>query len=81
MEIFTCIISRRRKGVESRNDLLQAMLQRGSFQDDAKLDDMEIFDNLLTLIIAGQSTTAAAMMWGVMFLNGNKEAQEKLRVS
>lgn len=67
--------------MECRDDFLQAMLQRDSLPEDEKLSDEEIMDNLLTLIIAGQSTTAAAMMWSVKFLDGNRHAQERLRVS
>jgi len=37
-------------------------------------------DNLLTLMIAGHTTTAAAMMWSVMFLHENRETQNVLRV-
>ncbi|XP_027346726.1 abscisic acid 8'-hydroxylase 1-like [Abrus precatorius] len=79
METFTEIIARRRRGDESPGDFLQSMLQRDSFPASEKLDDSEIMDNLLTLIIAGQTTTAAAMMWSVKFLNDNREAQDTLR--
>lgn len=74
------IIARRREGKESGDDFLQKMLQRDSLPEEEKLSDEEIMDNLLTLIIAGQSTTAAAMMWSVKFLDDNKNAQETLRV-
>lgn len=80
MERFREIISRRRRGEESQEDFLQSMLQRDSYPPDEKLDDTEIMDNLLTLIIAGQTTTAAAMMWSIKFLDENREAQERLRV-
>ncbi|KAG7034125.1 Abscisic acid 8'-hydroxylase 3, partial [Cucurbita argyrosperma subsp. argyrosperma] len=79
MERLREIISRRRKGEESPEDFLQSMLQRDSYPPDQKLDDSEIMDNLLTLIIASQTTTAAAMMWSVKFLDENREAQERLR--
>ncbi|KAK9922663.1 hypothetical protein M0R45_031118 [Rubus argutus] len=36
-------------------------------------------DNLMTLIIAGQTTTSAAMMWSVKFLDENQQAQDILR--
>lgn len=81
METFREIISRRRSGKESPEDFLQSMLQRDSYPSSEKLDDSEIMDNLLTLIVAGQTTTAAAMMWSVKFLDENREAQDKLRVS
>lgn len=79
METFREIICRRRSGKESPEDFLQSMLQRDSYPSSEKLDDSEIMDNLLTLIVAGQTTTAAAMMWSVKFLDENREAQDKLR--
>ncbi|XP_058760789.1 abscisic acid 8'-hydroxylase 1-like [Vicia villosa] len=79
METFREIIARRRTGEESPGDFLQSMLQRDSFPASEKLDDSEIMDNLLTLIIAGQTTTAAAMMWSVKFLHENSDAQDILR--
>ncbi|KOM32273.1 hypothetical protein LR48_Vigan01g182900 [Vigna angularis] len=79
METFREIIAKRRRGEETREDFLQSMLQRDSLPPSEKLDDSEIMDNLLTLIIAGQTTTAAAMMWSVKFLHDNREAQDILR--
>lgn len=81
METFRDIITRRRSGKESPQDFLQSMIQRDSYPPNEKLDDTEIMDNLLTLIVAGQTTTAAAMMWSVKFLDENREAQDRLRVS
>ncbi|KAH7519999.1 hypothetical protein FEM48_Zijuj08G0097100 [Ziziphus jujuba var. spinosa] len=79
METFRGMIERRRRGNETHEDFLQSMLDRDSYPPDEKLDDLEIMDNLLTLIIAGQTTTAAAMMWSVKFLDDNREAQDRLR--
>lgn len=66
--------------MESSEDFLQSMLQRDSYTSDEKLDDAEIMDNSLTLIMAGQDPTAAAMMWSVKYLDENRETQERLRV-
>ncbi|KAI5319616.1 hypothetical protein L3X38_039324 [Prunus dulcis] len=79
METFKDIIGRRRSGKECAEDFLQSMLERDSHPPNEKLQDSEIMDNLLTLIIAGQTTTSAAMMWSVKFLDENREAQERLR--
>ncbi|KAL5754586.1 hypothetical protein ACOSP7_022806 [Xanthoceras sorbifolium] len=79
METFREMIERRRSGVECYEDFLQSMLDRGSCPSNEKLSDSEIMDNLLTLIIAGHSTTAAAMMWCVKFLDENREVQDRLR--
>ena len=66
--------------MESSEDFLQSMLQRDAYPQNEKLDDSEIIDNLITLLIAGKSTTATAIMWCVKFLDENKEAQDRLRV-
>ncbi|KAL7608147.1 hypothetical protein Lser_V15G12417 [Lactuca serriola] len=79
MKLFEEMISSRRSSKEPHEDFLQSMLERDSFPDDQKLNDSEIMDNMLTLIIAGQTTTAAAMMWSVKFLDENKEVQNMLR--
>lgn len=65
--------------MESSVDFLQSMLQRDSYPPDEKLDDTEIMDNLLTLILSGMSTTPAAMMWSVKFLDDIREVQDRLR--
>ncbi|KAJ9564514.1 hypothetical protein OSB04_000480 [Centaurea solstitialis] len=79
MRFFKEMISSRRNSKEAHEDFLQSMLERDSFPADEKLDDSEIMDNILTLILGGQSTTAAAMMWSVKFLDDNKQAQSMLR--
>ncbi|KAH6810186.1 hypothetical protein C2S51_023948 [Perilla frutescens var. frutescens] len=79
MERLKGMMKRRRDGEEARDDFLQSMLQRDSYPIEEKLEDEEILDNLLTLIVAGQSTTAAAIMWCVKFLGDNPQLQQKLR--
>ncbi|KAK9076644.1 hypothetical protein SSX86_004978 [Deinandra increscens subsp. villosa] len=80
LSFFEEMINRRRRSSKERHqDFLQAMLDRDSFPDDEKLRDCEIIDNLFALILAGQGTTAAAIMWCVKFLDENKQVQKKLR--
>ncbi|XVF59672.1 hypothetical protein PTKIN_Ptkin07bG0294500 [Pterospermum kingtungense] len=79
-ETFREMIDRRRNGImEPSEDFLQSMLQRDSYPQNEKLDDSEIIDNLITLLIAGKSTTASAIMWCVKFLDENREALDRLR--
>lgn len=80
METFKGMIACRRTGSRHPEDFLQSMLQRDQYPDNEKLSDEEIMDNLLTLIIAGQTTTAAAMMWSVKFLDEHQGVQDRLRV-
>ncbi|CAK9157114.1 unnamed protein product [Ilex paraguariensis] len=79
IQTFGGMIGRRRRGEEPPEDFLQSMLQRDSYPDNEKLDDLEIMDNILALIIGGQSTTAAAIMWSVKFLDENRAVQDRLR--
>lgn len=81
MTLFEEIITSRRNSKEPNEDFLQSMLQRDSFPADEKLDDSEIMDNMLALILGGQSPTATSIMWSVKFLDENKEVQDRLRVS
>lgn len=44
------------------------------------LSDMEIGDNILTMLIAGQDTTASAITWIVKFLDENQDVLQNLKV-
>ncbi|KAG6702726.1 hypothetical protein I3842_07G050200, partial [Carya illinoinensis] len=61
----------------SSEDFLQSMLHGDSYTPNEKLDDQEIMDNLLSLLLGGQRSTAAAMMWAVKFLDENRAVQER----
>lgn len=80
MKTFKEMIGKRRNGEENLDDFLQRMIERDSYPNNEKLDDEEIMDNLLTMMLSGQNTTAAAMMWSVKFLSDHKDVQDKLRV-
>ncbi|CAN6327070.1 unnamed protein product, partial [Urochloa humidicola] len=64
-------------------DFLQSLLVRSqqlqSEKDEALLTDEQILDNILTLIIAGQVTTATAITWMVKYIADNRDFQETLR--
>lgn len=81
MTLFEEIITSRRNSKEPHEDFLQSMLQRDSFPAYEKLDDSDIMDNMLALILGGQSSTATSIMWSDKFLDENKEVQDRLRVS
>nr|WCA73306.1 abscisic acid 8'-hydroxylase 3 [Lilium davidii] len=68
-------IALRRAGLECSKDLLQSLLM----SDDSLLE-IEILDNILTLILAGQITTSSAIAWMVKYLDENPEVQERARV-
>lgn len=83
INILEKAISERRRGTETyHEDFLQHMLiedDKASSDESPMLTDAEIKDNILTMIIAGQDTTASAITWMVKFLDENQEVLETLR--
>lgn len=73
--------ARRQNQEEYTEDFLSFLLegQMSLSNDSRMLTDRQIQDNILTLIIAGQVTTASAMAWMVKYLDENKEIQDTLR--
>ncbi|KAJ4964255.1 hypothetical protein NE237_024194 [Protea cynaroides] len=82
METIRKMINQRRKGLEEHEDFMQALLlgEESSSDNASPLTDTQIQDNILTMIIAGQETTASAMTWMVKYLDENQDVQETLRV-
>eukprot|EP01018_Ginkgo_biloba_P035716 Gb_30274 [translate_table: standard] len=80
MDFFSERIARRRSGEEFHDDFLQCMINKHDYPEAENLTDIQIKDNILTLIIAGYTTTATAMMWAVKYLDENPDVQEKLRM-
>ncbi len=56
------LIARRRREGEERHDFL-GMLMAARDHDDAPMSDKELIDEVMTLIVAGHETTAAALTW------------------
>ncbi|KAB2075976.1 hypothetical protein ES319_A06G008500v1 [Gossypium barbadense] len=83
MSTLEKIISRRRTGLDRNSkDFLQCLLAKddnSSFDGMHRLTDAEIQDNILTMIIAGQDTTASAITWMVKYLGENEEALEAIK--
>lgn len=81
------IIAQRRNGEGFQQDFLESLLKKHSRDsseekdnDDDKLTDNQLKDNILTLLVAGHDTTTAALTWLVKFLAENPTVLERLRV-
>ncbi|XP_051124465.1 abscisic acid 8'-hydroxylase 3-like [Andrographis paniculata] len=85
--MFDSIIAQRRKGEGFQQDFLESLLKKHSKdrseekddEDDNKLTDNQLKDNILTLLVAGHDTTTAALTWIVKFLEENPSVLECLR--
>ncbi|XP_073000183.1 abscisic acid 8'-hydroxylase 2 isoform X4 [Typha latifolia] len=80
MNVLRKEIALRRESLECHKDFLQNLLEKDKSESDESLTDAQILDNILTLIIAGQVTTASAITWMIKYLDENKEVQETLRI-
>jgi cytochrome P450 family 135 len=72
-------IARRRQATDlaERTDVLSRLLQVGNDTDDAPLTDAELRDQLVTLLLAGHETTAAALSWTLYELALHPDVQHE----
>lgn len=86
-EMLDTMISRRRNGEGFQQDFLESLIMKHSKlveaggEDDNKLTDKQLKDNILTLLVAGHDTTTAALTWLIKFLGENPVVLEQLRVT
>jgi len=76
--IFAEIQERRQQPDLSRTDILTLLM---AARDEAgqPMTDVELRDELMTLLVAGHETTASALTWAFYWMHHLPEVQEKLR--
>lgn len=68
---------RRASDLTDRTDVLSRLLQVGAEPGDVPLTDAELRDQLVTLLLAGHETTAAALSWTLYELARNPDLQHR----
>lgn len=77
--IYKFIEARRREGVGDRHDLLSLLLHaKDEAGDGTGMTDEQLRDEVMTLFLAGQETTALALSWTWYLLTQYPAAEEKL---
>jgi len=71
---------RAEEGFEERDDIL-SVLMAARFEDGSGLPDVDLRDQLLTLLLAGHETTATALAWTFDLLLRHADPLRKLRAS
>ncbi len=64
--------------LDEREDIL-SMLVSARFEDGTAMDDIDVRDQLMTLLLAGHETTATSLAWAFDQLFHHPEAMERLR--
>lgn len=75
--VVSRIIEARRRSGEDRDDLLGALL-RGRTEDGGAIDDELLRDEVLTMFLAGQETTAVGLTWTLWLISQHPEVQARL---
>jgi cytochrome P450 len=76
-ELIFTLIRRRRDGGEQHHDLL-GMLIAARNPDDSPMTDLQVRDNLMSMILAGHETTTAELAWTFQLLAHNPPVQARL---
>jgi cytochrome P450 len=76
--VYGLIRERRRTGVDA-GDLLSTLLHARDEETGEAMSDRELRDEVMTLLLAGHETTAAALAWAWSLLARNPEAADRLR--
>lgn len=77
-DIIYGIIEERRKSGESKSDLLSMLLDARDEETGEGMDRKQLRDEIMTIFIAGNETTANAMAWILYLLSQNPDAEEKM---
>jgi cytochrome P450 len=77
-DVIFQIIDKRRKSNESKSDLLSMLLDARDAETGEAMDNKQLRDEVMTIFVAGNETTANAMAWTLYLLSQNPEAEEKM---
>ncbi len=72
------IIERGRLSGEDRGDIVSMLLAARDEEDGSALSDVQVHDELMTLLAAGHETTANALTWTFYLLSQNPAERDKL---
>jgi enediyne biosynthesis protein E7 len=73
------LINRRRREPEAHFDFLSMLMASRDRDTDEAMSDKELIDEVLTLIVAGHETTAAALTWTWYLISQHSDTQAQLQ--
>ncbi|MDB6084792.1 MAG: Unspecific monooxygenase [Gammaproteobacteria bacterium] len=72
------LIERRRREPEEHFDFLSMLMAARDRESDAPMTNKEMIDEVMTLIVAGHETTAAALTWAWYLISQHRESAAQL---
>jgi cytochrome P450 len=72
------LIERRRREPAERFDFLEMLMAARDRENDAPMSNKELIDEVMTLIVAGHETTAAALTWTWHLISQHRDAAAQL---
>jgi cytochrome P450 len=72
------LIERRRREPEERFDFLEMLMAARDRENDAPMSNKELIDEVMTLIVAGHETTAAALTWTWHLISQHRDTSAQL---
>jgi cytochrome P450 len=72
------LIERRRREPEDRFDFLEMLMAARDRENDAPMSNKELIDEVMTLIVAGHETTAAALTWTWHLISQHRDTAAQL---
>ena len=84
MGIFREELEKRKKDMEEGSqqpmkDLMDGLMKLKD-EDGSQLSDLEVLDNIVSILVAGYESTTLATMWAVYYLAKYPKVLQKLRV-
>ncbi|MBE9007877.1 cytochrome P450 [Fortiea sp. LEGE XX443] len=75
--IYPLIQERRTESGQNRQDILSLLIS-ARYDDGQPMSDVELRDELMTMLVAGHETTASALTWAFYWIDRLPEVREKL---
>ncbi len=79
-QIVLNMIETRRQSTEEHHDLMAILMAATGEDDEDRMTDLQLRDELMTMVLAGHETTANALSWAIYLLGKHPDVAAKLRM-
>ncbi|MBF5042914.1 cytochrome P450 [Aggregicoccus sp. 17bor-14] len=73
------IAERRKQGADARADLLSLLMEAQDADTGERMSDVQLRDEVMTLLLAGHETSASGLTWAVALLSRHPDVRRRLQ--